>query len=110
MQISSWRGHGFEPHPGDQMFESSLFLMDFFGGDLSFYPQSLRFGLESIRRISKFTGRSVGLPGGYRITAQAQCFVVVHKTPGPGPEGFGLRRLARRPVFLKHFHTSTLKP
>ena len=59
---------------------------------------------------SRFSGRSVGLPGGYRITAQAQCFVVVHKTPGPGPEGFGLRRLARRPVFLKHFHTSTLKP
>ena len=49
-----------------------------------------------------FSARSVGLPGGYRITAQAQCFVVVHKTPGPGPEGFGLRRLARRPFFLKH--------
>ena len=59
---------------------------------------------------SKKTARSVGLPGGYRITAQAQCFVMVQKHTGPGPKGFGLRRLARRPVFLKHFHTSTLKP
>ena len=57
------------------------------------------------------TGRGVGLPGGYRITAQAQCFVVVHKTPGPGPEGFGLRRLARRPFFPKtNPKTLSIKP
>ena len=37
------------------------------------------------KKHRSFTGRGVGLPGGYRITAQAQCFVVVHKTPGPGP-------------------------
>ena len=53
------------------------------------------------------TGRGVGLPGGYRITAQAQCIVMVQKRTGRGPMGFTLRRLARRPVFLQHFHTSS---